>query len=511
MKKVSFPGRVLILGCGGVARCTIPLLLKHIDMPRENITVMDMIDTRASIAAALNEGVQFAHERLTHDRFRQQLSQYVGSGDAIIDLAWNIDCTDMLDFCHENNVLYVNTSVELWDPYTDADKKTPQERTLYPRHMAIRKLTQSWKNRFGATAILEHGANPGLVSHFTKMALTDITNKLIEDNPDDARRNNLETFLDAKAFNNLAQTLGVRVIHISEIDTQMSSVRHNKHVFGNTWSVEGFREEGIAPAEMGWGTHEKTLPQGANQHASGPKNQICLDSFGIDTYVRSRVPSSEITGMVVRHGESFTISDSLTVWNGKEAVYRPTVHYAYCPAIEAWKSLEDMKSNSYTLQDTWRIMGDDITTGHDELGVLLMGHDYESWWTGTVLTIDEARRHVPHQNATTLQVAASVLAATLWMMEHPSEGVLVPDQLPHEEIMAVAAPYLGQIPSAPLKWTPTGKKATGDETWQFEHFLLKGKNQHLRALKVFSVPSRRTASSPIKPKNNDSSRTRTAR
>jgi homospermidine synthase len=29
------------------------------------------------------------------------------------------------------------------------------------------------------------------------------------------------------------------------------------NVFVNTWSVEGFVSEGLQPAELGWGTHEK--------------------------------------------------------------------------------------------------------------------------------------------------------------------------------------------------------------------------------------------------------------
>src|SRR5436305_1878406 len=84
---------------------------------------------------------------------------------------------------------------------------------------------------------------------------------------------------------------------------------------------------GSSTAEMGWGTHEKTLPQHAFQHKSGPKNQICLARMGINTWVRSWVPDYNILGMVVRHGEAFTISDKLTVWEGKKAVYRPTMHY----------------------------------------------------------------------------------------------------------------------------------------------------------------------------------------
>src|ERR687895_416551 len=46
--------------------------------------------------------------------------------------------------------------------------------------------------------------------------------------------------------------------------------------------------------------------------------------------------------MVIRHGEAFSISEYLTVEENGEAVYRPTVHYAYCPADAAIASLHEL-------------------------------------------------------------------------------------------------------------------------------------------------------------------------
>ncbi len=60
-----------------------------------------------------------------------------------------------------------------------------------------------------------------------------------------------------RTFNRLAMKLGVKVIHCSERDTQISYRPKEVDEFVNTWSIEGFREEGTTTAEMGWGTHEK--------------------------------------------------------------------------------------------------------------------------------------------------------------------------------------------------------------------------------------------------------------
>src|SRR5262245_38519228 len=151
--------------------------------------------------------------------------------------------------------------------------------------------------------------------------------------------------------------------------------------------------------------------------------------------------------MVVRHAESFSISDYLTVWEdaieGRRAVYRPTVHYAYMPCDNAILSLYELTMRNYQLQPTLRIMADEITGGIDELGVLLMGHGLTTWWTGSQLDIHEARALVKGQNATTLQVAASVLGALVFMIDNPAKGILVPDEVPHRQILEVAGRYLG--------------------------------------------------------------------
>ncbi len=475
IEKFPFKGHILLLGFGGVAKCTLPLLLRHLDITPSQITIMDMVDGREHVKDLLPQGLTFRVEQLKKETMGMQLAQSVSRGDLIIDLAWNIACTDMLDWCHKNGVLYINTSVELWDPYAEKENADPRNRTLYVRHMAIRDLMRSWANERGPTAVLEHGANPGLVSHFTKMGLLDIGAKLCAEKPNDLRIHAVEHAMRYKNFAELAALLDLRVIHISEIDTQRTNTPHSVDTFLNTWSVEGFYEEGIAPAEIGWGTHERSMPEDGFAHASEPKNQICLQRFGINTFVKSRVPSQEIVGMVVRHGEAFSISDALTLWDGDgTALHRPTVHYSYCPCPEAIRCLEDLRQREYVMQEKWRVMSDEITDGVDELGVLLMGHDFTSWWTGTVLDVAEARRLVPGQNATTLQVAASVLGAVTWMIRHPNEGVLLPDQLPHRDVMAVATPYLGKVLSVPLDWTPTGQPADGS-TWQFTNFLTNEK------------------------------------
>jgi homospermidine synthase len=193
-------------------------------------------------------------------------------------------------------------------------------------------------------------------------------------------------------------------------------------------------------------------------------------------------------GMVVRHAESFTISDYLTVWDdlgeGRRPIYRPTVHYAYMPCDNAILSLYELTMRNFQLQPKLRIMTDEITGGIDELGVLLMGHGLTTWWTGSQLDIHESRQLVAGQNATVLQVAAAVLGGLVYMIGNPRKGIMVPDDLPHREVLEVAGPYLGPCPSVQSNWTPLesrsrlfakwGAPAVGDEDlWQFASFAVE--------------------------------------
>jgi homospermidine synthase len=484
---IDFLNRVLFVGFGSVARCALPILLKHLRVAPQNITVMDFEDRTPQLQEWIAQGVRFVRERVSPENLSRVLAKYLAAGDLLIDLAWNIGCCEIVHWCHDHGVLYLNTSVEVWDPYDHDLYSHPTQRTLYYRHMQVRRMKAKWTTP-GTTAVLEHGANPGLISHFTKHALIDIGERLLDEKRvSGADADVLRQLIVDRTFNRLARKLGVKVIHCSERDTQITDRPKQVDEFVNTWSVEGFREEGTTTAEMGWGTHEKELPPQAYQHSEGPQNQICLAQMGINTWVRSWVPSYAIRGMVVRHGEAFTISDKLTVWEDGQAAYRPTVHYAYCPCDAAIASLNELRGCDYQLQPNARIMNDEITAGADILGALVMGHAYNAWWTGTDLSIEESRRLVPHQNATTMQVAIAVAAAVMWMIENPAMGVCVPDDLPHDYILDISKPYLGKFISTAADWTPlqsftnvfedyTRPSIDPTDPWQFKNFLVQDRD-----------------------------------
>jgi len=499
-KRTHFDGKILVIGCGSVSQCTLPLFARHLDMPLVKITIVDFIDQREKIIEILKAGAKFEQVKVSKENIIDVLKKHVGPGDLIVDLAWNINTLTLLRWCYENEVKYINTSVEEWDPSKDIERKSPYERSLYFRQMQLRKLKieMESKNNSSPTMIVDHGANPGLVSHFTKQALLEIGSEMLRRNIRSEIKLDIKEFeriiADAEggekgAFARLSYATGTKVIHISERDTQITDKPKEVGEFVNTWSIDGFYEEGTAPAELGWGTHERRMPKYAYSPDGGPGNQIFIAQPGIRTFVHSWVPlGGEIIGCLVRHAEAFTISDYLTVWEDapgeiKRPTYRPTVHYAYLPCDNAILSLYELAMHSYQLQNRLRIMTDEITDGRDELGVLLLGHGLTGWWTGSQLDIHEARKLVPGQNATTLQVAAAVLSGVIWLIKNPNKGLLVPDDLPYREILEKALPYLGPCPSVQTNWTPLKNRSAlfdmwgkplpkEEDVWQFTSFLI---------------------------------------
>jgi homospermidine synthase len=78
----------------------------------------------------------------------------------------------LIEFCHERGALYLDTCIEPW-PGGYTDKSIPAaRRTNYALRETALALRQGREN--GPTAVLTHGANPGMVSHFVKQAMLNI-------------------------------------------------------------------------------------------------------------------------------------------------------------------------------------------------------------------------------------------------------------------------------------------------------------------------------------------------
>jgi homospermidine synthase len=458
---MSFSGRIVVMGFGSIGSGLLPLLFDHFEEPRVSVVTSD----DRNVAVAREYGVDHRVQPVTPDNYVRVLEENLGEGDFLVNLSVDVDCLDLMTWCGDRGVLYTDTVIEPWGGYyTDASLPVEQRSNYFLRE---RVLAVRARRGGGPTAIIAHGANPGLVSHFTKGALIQV-----------AERNGLAAEPHSKQdWGELARRLGVRVIHVAERDTQRSLTPKDRDEFVNTWSVEGFIAEGSQPSELGWGTHERTMPADGNRHPMGCGAAIYLNQPGLMTRVRSWTPDEgSMHGWIVTHNESISIADYLTCEVDGE-LYRPTVHYAYHPCDAAVNSIQELVGRNFEPQARERIITDEVVDGVDELGVLLMGNEAGSLWYGSNLSIDEARAAAPHNNATSLQVVAPVLAGMIWAIEHPDRGILEADDLPHDAILDVCLPYLGTMVSAWTDWTPLddrGRLFAEDvdesDPWQFSNF-----------------------------------------
>jgi homospermidine synthase len=460
----NFAGKIVIVGFGSIGRGVLPLILRHIGTSADRITIVTADDGGRAVAAEY--GVKLVKTALTRDNYRQTLTPLLESGDFLLNVSVDVSSIALVRLARERGALYLDTCIEPWaGGYTDS-KRSVDARSNYT--MRLEALALRKESPGGPTAVLTHGANPGLVSHLIKRALLNVAKDV---------GTRTATPKSREEWANLAQSLDVKVIHVAERDTQVSRSPKRLNEFVNTWSVDGFVSEGAQPAELGWGTHEKHFPSDGGRHEHGSRCAIYLNRPGASTRVRTWTPKAgPFHGFLITHSEAISIADYFTVGDPARPAYRPTSHYAYHPSDNAVLSVHEFAGRNWHLQDHKRIMLDDITGGIDELGVLLAGHGKNAYWYGSQLSIEEARGLVPHNSATSLQVTVAVLAGMVWAMENPTRGLIEPDEMDFERPLSICMPYLGTVVGAYTDWTPLHQRGElfaedldTSDPWQFKN------------------------------------------
>ena len=452
------------VGFGSIGQAVLPLLFRHLDLRPEQVRIISPGESGSEVAHEL--GVPFIPQALTEENYLQVLEPCLKKGDFLLNLSVDVSSLALIELCYRRGSLYLDTCIEPWlGGYTDMSL-TPSLRSNY----ALREHALAFRRRTGGgpTAVLSHGANPGLASAFVKQALLNIA-------MDTGSAANPPT--NRTGWAELARTLGVKVIHVAEQDTQISSRLKQPDEFVNTWSVFGFAGEGLQPAELGWGTHERHWPEEAARHEFGCDSAIYLNRPGAATRVRSWAPlGGPYHGFLITHGESISVADYLTLREDQKVVYRPTVHYAYHPCPDAVLSVDEFAGRNWRVQSKERVIRDEIVSGIDELGVLLMGHAKCAYWYGSRLSIEQARQLAPYNNATSLQVGAGVLAGMVWALLNPEAGAVEPDEIDYQLVLEIAGPYLGEVVGVYSDWTPLhdrgwpfNEDVDSNDPWQFKN------------------------------------------
>jgi len=278
---------------------------------------------------------------------------------------------------------------------------------------------------------------------------------------------------------------GVKVVQVSERDTQTTRLQRKPDQFFSTWNIQSFCEELSAPAEFAVGTHEtefaKKPEPGFHFYTDDEDSAqlaVVMPTRGQHTWTKSHIPGvGDFSGMTIRHEECLTMADYLTVRDEENRiVYRPSCYFTYRPDC-ALESCKDFAKNDFCVLDDLHLLNDDIVSGGDLLGVFLLGHDFGGWWIGSLCDIHQVRRMVDFEaSATALQVAAGLAGAVYWMVGNRDQGVHLPETLPTNEILETCIPWLGTFVSVPVDWKPSNEKAReqipekSTDDWTFTNF-----------------------------------------
>src|ERR1700716_2396642 len=289
-----FEGPIMMIGFGSIGKGTLPLFERHIAFDRSKFVVIAPDDSDRNL---LDERqIRFIHKAVTKENYRELLTPLLTTGPGrgmVVNLSVDTSSVELMAFAKDLDAFYIDTVVEPWPGlYTNRDR-TISERSNYALREGVLDVRR--RRPGGVTAVSCCGANPGMVSWFVKQALIDIATELKLKFTEPTTR---------EGWGKLMLQAGVKGIHIAERDTQRARDPKPFGKFINTWSVEGFCSEGLQPSELGWGTHEKTMPSGAARHDFGCDAAIYLKRPGAGTRGRSWTPPAQGQhGWMITHNE----------------------------------------------------------------------------------------------------------------------------------------------------------------------------------------------------------------
>ena len=76
MIHASFSGRLVMLGFGSIGQGVLPLILRHIDLPKERITIVTAEERGHEVAAEY--GIEFVLQAATRENYRDLLTPLLG-------------------------------------------------------------------------------------------------------------------------------------------------------------------------------------------------------------------------------------------------------------------------------------------------------------------------------------------------------------------------------------------------------------------------------------------------
>ncbi len=450
---VEFKHRIVQFGFGAVGKSFFEKVSNEIQFDNNEYYVISRDQTEYATFLEMGGKLgNFIEANVTKNNYQKLFEKYLHEGDFLIDFADSVGTKDFMKWCALHNVMYLNTGETDWEDnwYSIFEENT--------KKIALREELKHMKDVNKVPIVLQHGNNPGLVSHFVKAGIEYIVTKQF------SKDKHLHQLLQNKQFNLLAEELEISEIHVNDNDEQVVKEKFNPRILYSTWSVDSFFFEMISKATAVLGTEEKsfTLKEASVDQKNG---YLEFSKIALDIIANTYYPRGKMKGYMVPHEETITIAKSLEVKNENDILYRPTVVFLYSPCEHAIQFLK--KARKEKIEETPTSMNDtvikgfeyptiseiiykeNIKRGTEYVGVLILGKRFHPVWVGNRIKKHFLYRHLKTsywQTPTITPVSMSALAACCWMIEHQEQGgIYFPDEImDYHEMITFAEKYISK-------------------------------------------------------------------
>lgn len=428
--------KIVLLGYGTIGKCVFDLLVLDHKYIHDHLGLDVLQNPLFVIDKHLPPEKPFSHlknlfwietkleKNSLYDIFH---SIDLKKGDLVIDLT---SCTETRQIVKmvacRFHACYICTAIEGWGGW------------IYPMPQMVSNVATLIdllpNDGNHPSVLLTHGMNPGMVSHFAILAT-----KLLHAH-------------DRK---------DVKTLHITEIDTQviLSSKERTKEMTRNNLSVAVpnliKRRSGISKDIIStWGPQnfvdEMNTPPiyvSKGRTVKGRKKSLLspIASFIYDPLTQRMI---SYQGYNVTHEETFTINNYLK----KTFDAKSDIAFVYKPTDVSYRTL--LSNSGVHVSSKKRkgllLKGPNVV-GYDTVGIYLETHSGKRIWvgnackTGYAANNDIKRRY---HNATTMQVAAGVMAALYVISKRPNLGLRYPEDIPdnlRQGLLSFAERYFGEI------------------------------------------------------------------
>ncbi len=459
---IEFDKKIVQLGFGAVGKSFFEKVSKEIKFDINKYFVISRDKLEYSFFIELGGNINnFIVADINRNNFKKVFSNYIDEGDFLIDFADGVGTRDFVEWCANKNVMYLNTGETDWED----NWYSIFEENLKKNELRNNLKQNSKVNKY--PIVLQHGNNPGLVSHFVKAGLEYVVKKQFKKNE------YLNKLLKENKFNELAKELKLKEIHVNDKDYQKVKDIFDENKLYSTWSVDSFFFEMLSEATANIGTDEKYYNEENCKRIDLKNGFLEFKDLAINKVGKTYYPKGKFEAYLVPHEETITIAKNLEVKKGEEIIYRPTVVFLYSPCEYAIQYLKNAKVNSdyipdfHTMQDIKSfdnnpvirgfkyperaeiIYKEKIKYGTEYVGVLLLGSEFNPVWVGNRIKknfLYKDKKASFWQTPTITPVAMSALAASCWMIKNKDKGgIYFPDDIKeYNEIIHFAEKYISK-------------------------------------------------------------------